>query len=328
MNVADPPVGRTEVRFEDGSLLRNVFGAHDRNLTRLEREFGVEIASRGDLVTIAGDVDEIAGAEQALSALYSDAAAGRVIDETRVRDAARAARRGDADAATHGPAIETFKRPIQTKSPAQARYVEELRRSKLTFGIGPAGTGKTFLAVAVAVEMMKRRMVDRIILSRPAVEAGEKLGFLPGDLTEKVDPYLRPLKDALLAMMPAEMVERRLANQEIEAAPLAFMRGRTLSNAFIILDEAQNTTPMQMKMALTRIGQNARMVVTGDPSQTDLPPGHKSGLTDALDILPGLPDVAVARFTARDVEREDLVAAIVAAYDARARRHADASRER
>lgn len=308
---------RAEVAFEDEAHLPNLFGAYDRHLARLEKEFGVHLASRGGQVAITGPADAVAAAESALNALYADARAGHAIDDGRVRAAARSARLGDEES---GPAIDTYKRAIRPRPGAQARYVETLRRSKLTFAIGPAGTGKTFLAVAVAVEMMKRRMVDRIILSRPAVEAGEKLGFLPGDLREKVDPYLRPLKDALVMMMPADMVERRLANEEIEAAPLAFMRGRTLANAFIILDEAQNTTPMQMKMALTRIGEGSRMVVTGDPSQTDLPAGQRSGLTDALDILTGLDDVSVARFAARDVVREDLVAAIVNAYDARAKK--------
>ena len=320
--VDDAPA-KAEIAFEDQSQLRNLFGAYDRHLARLEKEFGVHLASRGGRVAITGPADAVAGAERTLAALYADASAGHAIDDARVRAAARLIRQGDGG---HVTAIDTYKRPISPRPGAQARYVETLRSSKLTFAIGPAGTGKTFLAVAVAVEMMKRRMVDRIILSRPAVEAGERLGFLPGDLREKVDPYLRPLKDALMTMMPADMVERRLANEEIEAAPLAFMRGRTLGGAFIILDEAQNTTPMQMKMALTRIGEGSRMVVTGDPSQTDLPPGQRSGLSDALDILPGIPDVAVARFTGADVVREDLVAAIVNAYDDRARRqseHAD-----
>ncbi len=312
--------GRAEVAFEDQAPLSNLFGAYDQHLARLEKELGVHLASRGGQVAITGPADAVAAAEAALSALYDDARSGIAIDDGRVRAAARAVRFGDIDS---GSAIDTYKRPITPRHGAQARYVETLRHAKLTFAIGPAGTGKTFLAVAVAVEMMKRRMVERIILSRPAVEAGERLGFLPGDLREKVDPYLRPLKDALVMMMPAEMVERRLANEEIEAAPLAFMRGRTLANAFIILDEAQNTTPMQMKMALTRIGEGSRMVVTGDPSQTDLPSGQRSGLTDALEIVPGIDDVAIARFTAQDVVREDIVAAIVTAYDARSRRNSD-----
>ena len=303
--------------FEDQTMLPSVYGAFDRNLARLEKEFGVHIDSRGGEVAITGPADAAGAAKATLLGLYDDARSGIVIDDGRVRTSARAARLGDGDSAV---AIDTYKRAITPGAGPQARYVQILRRAKLSFAIGPAGTGKTFLAVAVAVEMMKRNQVERIILSRPAVEAGERLGFLPGDLNEKVDPYLRPLKDALAMMMPVEMIERRLANQEIEAAPLAFMRGRTLSNAFIILDEAQNTTPTQMKMALTRFGEGSRMVVTGDPSQTDLPPGQRSGLSDALDIVPGIEDVAVARFSAEDVVREDLVAAIVAAYDARARR--------
>lgn len=313
----DGPDARAELEFDDQKPLSNVFGAYDRHLARLEKEFGVNLASRGGQVAITGPADAVAAAESTLSTLYADAQSGVAIDDGRVRAAARAAKFGGGEATT---AIETYKRAITPGVGAQTRYVETLRRAKLTFSIGPAGTGKTFLAVAVAVEMMRRNLVERIILSRPAVEAGERLGFLPGDLKDKVDPYLRPLKDALGMMMPPEMIERRLANQEIEAAPLAFMRGRTLSNAFIILDEAQNTTPMQMKMALTRIGEGSRMVVTGDPSQTDLPPGQRSGLTDALDIVPGIDDVEVARFSAQDVVREDLVAAIVSAYDNRARR--------
>ena len=312
---------KAEIAFDDQRALPNLFGAYDRHLSRLEKELGVHLASRGAQLAISGPADAVAAAEAAVNTLYEEARTGTAIDDGRVRAAARAARIGEAP--DDGVLIDTYKRPIRPRHGAQARYVSTLRRSKLTFAIGPAGTGKTFLAVAVAVEMMRKRLVERIILSRPAVEAGERLGFLPGDLREKVDPYLRPLKDALITMMPAEMVERRLANEEIEAAPLAFMRGRTLANAFIILDEAQNTTPMQMKMALTRIGENARMVVTGDPSQTDLPPGQRSGLSDALEILPGLDDISVTRFGQQDVVREDLVAAIVQAYDARERRFDD-----
>ncbi|MGZ0188992.1 MAG: PhoH family protein [Alphaproteobacteria bacterium] len=325
MNSTPEAAHKAEIAFEDQSQLSNLFGAYDRHLARLEKEFGVHLASRGAQVAISGPAEAVAAAENALTALYAEAQAGHEIDDGRVRAAARAARFGDDVTDT---SIDTYKRPISPRRGPQARYVETLRQSKLTFAVGPAGTGKTFLAVAVAVEMMKKRQVERIILSRPAVEAGEKLGFLPGDLREKVDPYLRPLKDALVMMMPPEMVERRLANEEIEAAPLAFMRGRTLSNAFIILDEAQNTTPMQMKMALTRIGQGSRMVVTGDPSQTDLPDNQRSGLTDALDILPGIDDISVAKFTAKDVVREDLVAAIVTAYDTRARGYSDNVRKR
>src|SRR3954454_6695249 len=219
--------------------------------------------------------------------------------------------------------FRTRKRRIAPRSAAQAAYVKAMREHELVFGLGPAGTGKTYLAVAAAVDLLMTGRVERIILSRPAVEAGERLGFLPGDLREKVDPYLRPIFDALNDMLPAEQLARRLGTGEIEVAPLAFMRGRTLSHAFVILDEAQNTTPVQMKMFLTRMGEGTRMVITGDLSQIDLPPGQRSGLRDALDTLEGLPGVGVTRFTARDVVRHPLVAAIVDAYDQRAKARQD-----
>ncbi|HYZ31600.1 MAG TPA: PhoH family protein, partial [Crenalkalicoccus sp.] len=210
--------------------------------------------------------------------------------------------------------IRTRKGVIAPRSPAQAQYIEMLARQEMVFGIGPAGTGKTYLAVAQGVALLLAGRVDRIVLSRPAVEAGERLGFLPGDLKEKVDPYLRPLYDALHDMLPAEQVARRIASGEIEIAPLAFMRGRTLAHCFAILDEAQNTTPAQMKMFLTRMGEGARMVVTGDPTQVDLPPGQRSGLAEALEVVDGLPGIGIARFDERDVVRHPLVARIVAAY--------------
>ena len=211
----------------------------------------------------------------------------------------------------------TRKRYLTPRSPNQAVYIKALNERELVFATGPAGTGKTYLAVAMAVKMMMEGKVDRIILSRPAVEAGERLGFLPGDLRDKVDPYLRPLYDALYDMLPAEQVMRCLANGEIEVAPLAFMRGRTLSNAFVILDEAQNTTPVQMKMLLTRLGENSRMAVTGDLSQVDLPKGQPSGLQDAVELLTGMVDVAFVRFDNSDVMRHELVTRIVGAYEAR-----------
>ncbi len=225
--------------------------------------------------------------------------------------------------------IATRKRLIFPRTPVQADYMEGLRdpATPLVFGLGPAGTGKTYLAAAQAVAMLTGGAVDRVILSRPAVEAGERLGFLPGDLREKVDPYLRPLYDALYDMLPGDQVARQLDSGTIEIAPLAFMRGRTLANAFIILDEAQNTTPMQMRMFLTRMGENSRMAVTGDISQTDLPRGERSGLRDAVDILDGVEGVRVVRFTDRDVVRHPLVTRIVRAYDAADRRAADRGRE-
>jgi phosphate starvation-inducible protein PhoH and related proteins len=224
-----------------------------------------------------------------------------------------------AEFADDAEALPTWKRAIAPRSPTQAEYLEALQRNEMVFGLGPAGTGKTYLAVAMGVWMLKQRRVDRIILSRPAVEAGERLGFLPGDMKEKVDPYLRPLYDALYDMMPGDQVERRVGSGEIEVAPLAFMRGRTLSNSFVILDEAQNTTPTQMKMFLTRLGENSRMAVTGDLTQTDLPMGAKSGLRDALETLQGVPGIGFVQFTHKDVVRHPLVTRIVQAYDKRER---------
>ena len=216
--------------------------------------------------------------------------------------------------------LKTKKRHIYPRSATQAQYIQTMISNELVFGLGPAGTGKTYLAVALAVSMMLEGKIDKIILSRPAVEAGENLGFLPGDLKEKVDPYLRPLYDALYEMLPAEQVDKKLAIGEIEIAPLAFMRGRTLTNAFVILDEAQNTTPMQMKMFLTRLGENSRMVVNGDLSQVDLPRGTISGLRDALDTLKDTPSIASVRFSSSDVVRHGLVAKIVKAYEDRSKK--------
>jgi len=211
------------------------------------------------------------------------------------------------------------KRPVRARTPGQDAYIRALRRNSLVFGIGPAGTGKTWLAVAYAIALFERKEVDRIILSRPAVEAGERLGFLPGDMREKVDPYLRPIYDALFDLMDSRIVERALQTNEIEIAPLAFMRGRTLANAVVILDEAQNTTSMQMKMFLTRLGENSRMVVTGDPSQVDLPPGQTSGLAEAVRLLADVEGIGRIVFTHEDVIRHELVAKIVAAYDSASR---------
>jgi len=223
--------------------------------------------------------------------------------------------------------INLRKRPVRARTPAQDAYIRALRRHALVFGVGPAGTGKTWLAVAHAVQMFERKEADRIIISRPAVEAGERLGFLPGDMREKVDPYLRPIYDALYDLMDARIVERALETGEIEIAPLAFMRGRTLLNAAVILDEAQNTTSMQMKMFLTRLGENSRMIVTGDPSQVDLPPGQRSGLAEAIRLLRNVEGIAIITYTAEDIIRHELVARIVDAYD-KERRKAARARER
>jgi len=316
---------RLQMQFDDNSLLVQLFGERDEHLDRIERQLGVAVVSRGNRLAISGPAPRIDMARAALEALYERLKRGLEVDGAAVDAALRLAqsRPGDAKLWSEGDEIRTRKRRIAPRSPNQAAYIRALRTHELVFGLGPAGTGKTYLAVATAVDLMMSGAVERIILSRPAVEAGERLGFLPGDLREKVDPYLRPLYDALYDMLPGEQVMKRLASGEIEIAPLAFMRGRTLANAFVILDEAQNTTPMQMKMFLTRLGENARMAVTGDLSQIDLPSGAQCGLRDALDTLEGVDGIAVVEFSDADVVRHALVARIVRAYDQRERkRHA------
>ncbi|WP_420345972.1 PhoH family protein [Pelagibius sp.] len=313
------------LQFDDNSLLPLLYGEHDQNLLRIEQQLGVSLASRGNRLAITGPADSVEAANAALTALYERLRKGLDVGDGEVDAVIRMAVQAPdhesghhAAAAVHSDelAIATRKRRLTPRSPGQKAYVQALRSHEMVFGIGPAGTGKTYLAAAMAVSMLIEGAVERIILSRPAVEAGERLGFLPGDLTEKVDPYLRPLYDALYDMLPATQVASRLSNGEIEVAPLAFMRGRTLSNAFIILDEAQNTTPVQMKMALTRLGENSRMVVTGDLSQIDLPKGAPSGLREAAGILADMDGVAFVQFTAADVVRHSLVTRIVRAYAA------------
>jgi phosphate starvation-inducible PhoH-like protein len=293
-------------------------GAHDGNLKLLEKILGVEIGCFGNNINIKGEKSSIEQAKTAIDVLYNKVSRGIEIGEQEVKAAVRMS--GDnVDTQTaqdlSNIVLKTKKRHIYPRSATQAEYIQTMMQNELVFGLGPAGTGKTYLAVALAVSMMLEGAIDKIILSRPAVEAGENLGFLPGDLKEKVDPYLRPLYDALYEMLPAEQVDKKIALGEIEIAPLAFMRGRTLSNAFVILDEAQNTTPMQMKMFLTRLGENSRMVVNGDLSQVDLPRGVVSGLRDALDVLKGTPNIGSVRFAASDVVRHGLVAKIVKAYE-------------
>ena len=309
------------LEFDDNLLLPPLFGEHDRHIARIEQLLGVSLSSRGNRVAIAGSPSRAAVARDALMALYGRLQRGHAVDLGDVDAAVRFAEVGERDGADlfgdGDLSIRTRKRVVGPRSANQALYLKTLREKELVFALGPAGTGKTYLAVAMAVQMLTGGHVDRIILSRPAVEAGERLGFLPGDLREKVDPYLRPLYDALHDMLPGDQVMKRIASGEIEIAPLAFMRGRTLANAFAILDEAQNTTPVQMKMFLTRLGENSRMVVTGDLSQVDLPPGTRSGLADALDTLDGVAGIGVVRFDARDVVRHRLVTQIVQAYDAR-----------
>jgi phosphate starvation-inducible protein PhoH and related proteins len=315
--------GRVQMQFDDNSLLPQLYGERDEHLGRIERQLGVSLVSRGNRVAISGPSARTDVARTALAALYERLKRGLEVDSGAVDAALRLAtdRTGHRGAELWGESdeIRTRKRRISARSANQAAYIRALRERELVFGLGPAGTGKTYLAVATAVDMMMSGAVERIVLSRPAVEAGERLGFLPGDLREKVDPYLRPLYDALYDMLPGEQVMKRLNSGEIEVAPLAFMRGRTLANAFVILDEAQNTTPVQMKMFLTRLGEGSRMVVTGDPSQVDLPSGARSGLADALDALHGVEGIATVRFTERDVVRHRLVARIVGAYEERDR---------
>lgn len=308
------------VQFDDNDLLPLLLGDYDRHLARIEQLLDVSLSSRGNSVAVAGSPDAAGIARDALNALYRRLRDGLAVDgaevDAAVRLAAGAQTDGECvDAEPGEAAIPTPRRRITPRSPGQQGYIRALREAGLVFGVGPAGTGKTYLAVAMAVSMLMSGRLDRIVLSRPAVEAGERLGFLPGDMRDKVDPYLRPLYDALYEMLPADQVVKRLNTGEIEIAPLAFMRGRTLSNAFVILDEAQNTTRVQMKMFLTRLGENSRMVVTGDLSQVDLPPGTMSGLRHALDTLRRIDGVRPVTFTDADVVRHELVTRIVRAYD-------------
>jgi len=305
------------ISFDDNALMSALCGAHDANLARLEQRTGVSIHARGYRLNVNGPEAAQVTAVNALKSLYTSLKKGGAIDQSEVDAAIRMADQPAETETSGGLVIKTPRRVVAARSPGQATYLRALHDNEMTFGLGPAGTGKTYLAVACAVNMMQSGQVERLILSRPAVEAGERLGFLPGDLKEKVDPYLRPLYDALYEMLPGERVVKKLESGEIEVAPLAFMRGRTLSNAFIILDEAQNTTPMQMKMLLTRLGENSRMVITGDLSQIDLPRGMRSGLRDAVEILDGMPGVGFVHFGHIDVVRHDLVSRIVQAYDAR-----------
>ena len=307
---------RLVVPFEDNRLLGQLLGEYDGHLALIEERLGVEAVANGNIVTITGDKASAEAARAVLEALYGRAAKGEAIAPGDVDGAIRHARSGEAARPGGVAQVRTRRRIVTARTPQQSAYLRALERHDLVFGIGPAGTGKTYLAVAFAAACLERGVVERIVLSRPAVEAGERLGFLPGDMREKVDPYLRPLYDALYDVLPPEKVERDLEAGIIEIAPLAFMRGRTLAHAFVILDEAQNTTSMQMKMFLTRIGEGSKMVVTGDPSQIDLPRGEVSGLEQAVGLLADVKGIEAVRFTSADVVRRDLVARIVEAYDA------------
>jgi phosphate starvation-inducible protein PhoH and related proteins len=326
---APSPHGKAvTLQFSDNTLLPLLLGDHDRHMVRIEQALGVRLACRGNRVAITGEASRVDAAQAALEGLWRRLERGESIGRSDVEAAIRLADDTDPRLPLSDlPAIRTRRGAVSPRSPGQASYIEALASHDMVFGVGPAGTGKTYLAVAQAVAMLQAGKVDRIVLSRPAVEAGERLGFLPGDMKEKVDPYLRPLYDALYDMMPSEQVVRRLTNGEIEVAPLAFMRGRTLAHCYAILDEAQNTTPVQMKMWLTRMGEGSRMVVTGDLTQVDLPAGTRSGLRDALDTLEGVTGIGVVRLDKRDVVRHPLVARIVDAYDQRATAEGDKRRE-
>ncbi|TKD50475.1 PhoH family protein [Sphingomonas baiyangensis] len=314
---------RAELNFDRPELLPQLFGEYDTNLVALENRLGVYITARGDRVAIEGSAEAVALARDALRDLNARLLQGQQIDPGLVDAVIAMASEPTLDgiiardpSAPPPIMIRTRKKTIVPRSAAQAHYMRELISNDIIFALGPAGTGKTYLAVAQAVAQLITGSVQRLILSRPAVEAGERLGFLPGDMKDKVDPYLRPLYDALYDCLPAEQVERRIASGEIEIAPIAFMRGRTLADAFVILDEAQNTTPMQMKMFLTRFGQNSRMVVCGDPKQVDLPGGvGASGLNDAVTRLEAIPGLSIVRFTTADVVRHPIVGRIVDAYE-------------
>jgi phosphate starvation-inducible PhoH-like protein len=307
------------LEFPDNALLSNLSGAHQRNFVRLEQRLGVRVAMRGNLVSITGTAEARARAASVLRALYSRLETGERADLADIDAEIRFAAEGGAEVLGGefgSPSIKTASaRVTRARSPAQAAYLDLMRTHPLVLGVGPAGTGKTYLAAAFGAHLLYERRVERLILSRPALEAGERLGFLPGDLKEKIDPYLRPLYDALFDVL-GEQCTKLMELGTIEVAPLAFMRGRTLSRAFVILDEAQNCTTAQIKMFLTRLGEDSRMVVTGDPSQSDLPGGRAEGLNEALSILHGVEGSAVARFSEKDVVRHPLVARIVAAYAA------------
>ncbi len=315
------------VEFPDNRLLIDLCGEYDRNLAQIEQALGVQILRRGNQLAVMGDPADQQNAVTVLTDLYERLEAGRPVTPADVDRALRMDRDdGMFDEARDGSQLEMFqggpveiktrKKLVEPRTDAQKAYVHSLFSNELAFGIGPAGTGKTYLAVAVGVSMFIGGHVDKIILSRPAVEAGEKLGYLPGDMKDKVDPYMQPLYDALNDFLPGKQLAKLMEEKQIEIAPLAFMRGRTLSNAFVVLDEAQNATSMQMKMFLTRLGEGSRMVITGDRSQVDLPRGITSGLADAERLLKSIPKISFNYFTAKDVVRHPLVAAIIEAYDA------------
>jgi phosphate starvation-inducible PhoH-like protein len=319
------PSSQLELAFEDNKLAAQLYGDFDQHLALIEQRLSVQATPRGNHVMLRGGASAVDQARRVLESLYGQLEEGQALDVATVDGVIRMIETEDSQLTL--PTLEkkgrvrmaqiaTRKATIVARTPAQDAYMRAMDRAELVFGVGPAGTGKTYLAVAHAASLLERGDINRIILSRPAVEAGERLGFLPGDMKDKVDPYLRPLYDALYDMMRPEHVERCITSGIIEVAPLAFMRGRTLANAVVILDEAQNTTSMQMKMFLTRLGENSKMIVTGDPTQVDLPRGEKSGLVEAVHLLDGVEGVHISRFGDKDVVRHALVGRIVRAYEA------------
>lgn len=308
------------VNIHDVNYISELFGSFDENARLIEKEYGVFLTSHNDNVKISGDEDDVALASKAVDALITLIKKGESIGEQNIRYVVSLVADGDSEKICNLTdddciCISSRGRPIKPKTLGQKKYIESIRDNTVTISVGPAGTGKTYLAVAMAVTAFRARQVNRIILTRPAVEAGEKLGFLPGDLQQKVDPYLRPLYDALFDMLGAENFQRCQERGDIEVAPLAYMRGRTLDDSFIILDEAQNTTSEQMKMFLTRLGMNSKAVVTGDVTQIDLPDGKKSGLKEVVQVLKGVEGIATVRFSDKDVVRHRLVQDIIRAYE-------------
>ena len=307
------------MQIEQTELLMAVFGAFDENIKQIERELNVSVISRGTELKITGEDEGVSIAARAITALLAMAGRGESIGTQTVQyviGLAKDGRESEVHTMSRDVLCITAKgKPVKAKTLGQKKYMEAIRKNTIVMGVGPAGTGKTYLAVAAAVAAFRDKQVSRIILTRPAVEAGEKLGFLPGDLQSKVDPYLRPLYDALFDMLGAESFQRYQERGAIEVAPLAYMRGRTLDDSFIILDEAQNTTPEQMKMFLTRLGFNSKMVVTGDITQIDLPEGKRSGLVKVMDILKHVDDIEIHKFSQKDVVRHRLVQDIIRAYE-------------
>ena len=307
-----------------------LFGLNDQNVALVEQECGVAVSLRGSELLLTGEAEDAGLAESVILKLLEMIRRGDLVDRTRIRYAIALAREGDVDRIDEilrsVVAITHRGKQIRCKTLGQQEYVQAIRDHDLTFAVGPAGTGKTYLAMALAVVALKNKEIERIVLTRPAVEAGEKLGFLPGDLTQKVDPYLRPLYDALYDFMGVDSYQKLLERGVVEVAPLAYMRGRTLSDSFIILDEAQNTTSEQMKMFLTRLGFHSKVVVTGDITQTDLPYGKKSGLAEAIELLKDIPEIGMVHLTHKDVVRHELVQTIVKAYDAYYHREAEGQR--